>query len=79
MNIPVLIAATRARVALLIAGLAWFVGLEVPAPVRMLIAVLVLVALAFDGVVDQGRVRTEAASHRHNTPHSTWTWKEEAR
>ena len=74
-----MIAATRARVALLIAGLAWFVGLEVPAPVRLLIAVLVLVALAFDGAVDQGYARTAAASHRHNTPRSTWTWKEEAR
>ena len=77
MNISLLIAATRARLCLLVAGLAWFVGLEVPAPVRIVIAGLVLVALVFDGAVDEGRVRTEAASHRHNTPHSTW--KEDAR
>jgi hypothetical protein len=70
-NISVLIAATRARLCLLIAGLAWFFGLQVPAPVRLLIAALVLVALVFDGAVDEGRVRTEAASTRQNTPHST--------
>lgn len=77
MNIPVLIAATRARVALLIAGLAWFVGLDVPAPVRLLIAALVLVALAFDGAVGEGNLRSETVSARRTTPHSTW--KEEAR
>ena len=77
MNISLLIAATRARVALLIAGLAWFVGLQVPAPVRIVIAGLVIVALVFDGAVDEGRVRTAAASHRQNTPRSTW--KEDAR
>lgn len=71
MNFSLLIAATRARVALLVAGLAWFVGLEVPAPVRLLIACLVLVALVFDGAVDQGYARAAAASHHHNTPHST--------
>lgn len=77
MIFPLMIAATRARVALLIAGLAWLVGLQVPALVRLLIAALVLVALAFDGVVDQGYARTAAASHHHNTPHSAW--KENAR
>ena len=71
MNVSLLIAATRARVALLIAGLAWFVGLEAPAPLRIVIAGLVLVALVFDGAVDEGRVRTEAASKHHNRPHST--------
>lgn len=67
MNISVLIAATRARVALLIAGLAWFFGLQVPAPVRIVIAVLVLVALVFDGAVDEGRVRTAPDHDRHKT------------
>jgi len=71
MNISLLIAATRLRLALLTAGLAWFVGLEVPAPVRIVIAGLVLVALVFDGAVDEGRVRTEAASKHQNRPHST--------
>ncbi|UNZ20607.1 hypothetical protein [Streptomyces sp. 891-h] len=71
MNISVLIAATRARLALLIAGLAWFVGLDAPAPVRIAIAGLVLAALVFDGAVDEGRVRTEAASKHQNRPHST--------
>lgn len=71
MNISLLIAATRARLCLLIAGLAWFFGLQVPAPVRIVIAVLVLVALVFDGAVDEGRVRTMAASAHQNRPHST--------
>lgn len=71
MNIPLLIAATRARLCLLIAGLAWFVGLEVPAPVRIVLAGLVIAALVFDGAVDEGRVRTEAASKHQNRPHST--------
>lgn len=77
MNISVLIAATRARLCLLVAGLAWFFGLQVPAPLRLAIAALVIVALVFDGAVDEGRIRTEAASARQNTPRSTW--KEEAR
>lgn len=75
MFFPLMVAATRARLCLLIAGLAWLVGLQVPGLVRLLIVALVLVALVFDGVIDQDYARTAAASHRQNTPR----WKEEAR
>lgn len=77
MPISLLIAATRLRLCLLIAGLAWFAGLEVPAGLRIVIALLVIIALAFDGAVDEGYFRTDAASRRQNRPHSTW--KEDAR
>lgn len=65
MNVSLLIAATRARLCLLIAGLAWFVGLEVPAPLRIVIAALVAAALIFDGAIDEGRIRT--TPHRDRT------------
>lgn len=67
MNISLLIGATRARLALLIAGLAWFVGLEVPAPLRIVIAGLVVAALVFDGAIDEGRIRSTPDRDRHTT------------
>jgi hypothetical protein len=67
-NISFLIAATRARLALLIAGLAWFFGIEAPAPLRIALAVLVIAALVIDGAIDEGRVRTAPPVHdRHTT------------
>lgn len=53
-----LIGLTRARVALLVAGLAWFIGLAPSLPVRLVIGVLVLVAITFDGFVDDQRIRS---------------------
>ena len=54
---PLMIAATRARVALLVAGLAWLVGLVPPAGTRTAVVVLVFVAIAADGWVDEQRIR----------------------
>lgn len=56
MPIGFLIGLTRARVALLVAGLAWFAGLEAPPVLRLTIGALVLAALAFDGLLDEQRI-----------------------
>lgn len=56
MNIGLLIGLTRLRVALLIAGLAWFAGLAPTLPARCAIGVLVLAALVFDGLLDEQRI-----------------------
>jgi hypothetical protein len=58
--VNLLIGLTRARVALLVAGLAWFLGLAPSLPVRLAIGVLVLVAITFDGLVDDQRIRGTA-------------------
>lgn len=63
MNFGLLIGLTRARVALLIAGLAWFVGLDASLAVRVGIAALVVIGVAGDGWVDEQRIR-----HRHEQP-----------
>jgi hypothetical protein len=68
MNFGLLIGLTRARVALLIAGLAWFVGLDAPLAVRVLIAVLVIAGVAGDGWVDEQRIRHQPAPDRTRTP-----------
>lgn len=57
-----LIGLTRARVALVVAGLAWFIGLTPPLPVRIAIGVLAVAAIAYDGLVDDQRIR-----HPHTT------------
>ncbi|MFB6568397.1 hypothetical protein [Streptomyces noursei] len=62
-----LIGLTRARVALLIAGLGWFMGLSAPVGIRILIAALVLAGIAGDGAVDQQRHKTPAP-----TPHDDY-------
>ncbi|MEE4419541.1 hypothetical protein [Streptomyces bugieae] len=64
MQLSLLIGLTRARVALLIAGLAWFVGLSVPPGLRIVIAVLVLAGIAGDGVVEEQRTKTPTSSTR---------------
>jgi hypothetical protein len=61
MQLGLLIGLTRARVALLIAGLAWFMGLSVPPGLRILIAVLVLAGITADGVVEDQRTKTPAS------------------
>lgn len=70
MNIGFLIGLTRARVAMIVAGLAWFIGLDATLTTRLLIGALVLVALFFDGVLDEQRIARHAAkappaSHYH--------------
>jgi len=56
--VNLLIGLTRARVALLVAGLAWFLGFNPPLAVRIVIGILAVAAIAFDGLVDDQRVRT---------------------
>lgn len=51
-----LIGLTRVRVALLVAGLAWFIGLEATVWMRLGIGALVLLALSFDGLLDEARI-----------------------
>ncbi|MET7795676.1 hypothetical protein [Streptomyces decoyicus] len=60
MQLGLLIGFTRFRVALLIAGLAWFAGLDAPTGLRILIAVLVLAGIAGDGVVEDRRIKVPA-------------------
>lgn len=68
MNIGLLIGLTRARVALLVAGLAWFFGLTADFPARLAIAGLVLAALVFDGLLDEQRIgQTKTERHRQPT------------
>lgn len=61
MQLGLLIGLTRARVALLIAGLAWFMGLSAPLGIRILLAVLVLAGIAADGAVEDQRDRQATA------------------
>ncbi|SHL74901.1 hypothetical protein [Streptomyces yunnanensis] len=58
MRLGILIGLTRARVALMIAGLAWFMGLSAPVGIRILIAGLVLAGIAGDGAVEDHRTKT---------------------
>lgn len=51
----------RARVAVMVAGLAWFFGLDAGVGSRVAIAVLVAVAIGFDALVDSGRFPRPAA------------------
>lgn len=56
MNIGLLIGLTRLRVALLVMGLAWLFGLAPSLGTRIALALLLLAALAFDGLLDEQRV-----------------------
>jgi hypothetical protein len=53
-----LIGLTRLRLLFIFAGLAWFAGLQIPAGARILVGILALAAVAFDGVLDDQRIRT---------------------
>ncbi|RXS84213.1 hypothetical protein EST92_11690 [Streptomyces sp. TM32] len=55
-----LIGLTRLRLALMAAGLAFFLGLSVPAGIRALIFLLVLVAIVGDGAVEDQRTKIPA-------------------
>ena len=70
MNIGLLIGLTRLRVALLIAGLAWFAGLAPTFPARLAIGALVLAALVFDGLLDEQRIGRTAKQPSHDRYHA---------
>ncbi len=55
-----LIGLTRLRVALQIAGLAFFVGLNASIGIRILIFVLIVAAVVFDGAVEDQRAKIPA-------------------
>ncbi|WP_144385741.1 hypothetical protein [Streptomyces sp. SAJ15] len=56
MSLAFQIALGRARVAVMVAGLAWFVGLDPPWWLRLMIAALVVASLIFDGAIDDQRI-----------------------
>jgi uncharacterized membrane protein YqjE len=59
-SIGFLIGLTRARVALIVMGLAWLFGLHAPPTIRITIAALVTAALLLDGLIDEQRIRHTA-------------------
>lgn len=61
MNFGLLHGLIRVRVALVVAGLAWFLGITPDLPSRLVLAVLVLAALGFDGWLDEQRIRHMAS------------------
>lgn len=56
MPLTLLAGLARLRIALMIAGLCWFVDLDAPLPTRILIAVLALAALVLDGAIDEQKL-----------------------
>lgn len=46
---------TRVRVAMVIAGLAWFVGINTSVLIRLVLGVLIAIAVAFDAVIEDQR------------------------
>ncbi|MFF9631756.1 hypothetical protein [Streptomyces fradiae] len=67
MSADLLIGLTKARIALIIAGLAWTVGLVPAWPTRAALAVLVLAALLFDAVVDEHTSRAKPPPRPYDT------------
>lgn len=57
MQLGLLIGLTRLRVALMIAGLAFFMGLTAPLGIRVLILALIVAAVVFDGAVEDQRTK----------------------
>lgn len=55
MTLGILIGLTRARVALVVAGLAWLIGLDANLATRLSIAGLVVAATVADGLLDEQR------------------------
>ncbi|WP_329143485.1 hypothetical protein OIU91_06055 [Streptomyces sp. NBC_01456] len=66
MQHALLIALTRLRLALMAAGLSWFIGLDAPVGVRILIAVLLAVAVAGDGAIEDQRAKIPAPRPAHD-------------
>ncbi|MFJ8208118.1 hypothetical protein [Streptomyces sp. NPDC096033] len=50
---PALVGIHKARVFLILAGLAWIAGLQPPLPTRIGIAALVLLAITGEGLLEQ--------------------------
>ncbi|MGA5869275.1 hypothetical protein [Streptomyces cinereoruber] len=59
---------TKLRVLLIFAGLAWFFGLDAHLGMRIAIGVLGLMALLFDGVLDEQRHTRTATVPPQRTP-----------
>lgn len=58
--IGLLIGLTRLRLLLMLAGLSFFAGVQIPVGTRVLIAVLALIAVVFDGYLDEQRIGHQA-------------------
>lgn len=56
MPLTLLAGLARLRIALMIAGLCWFVDLDAPLATRILIAALALAALVLDGLIDEQKL-----------------------
>ncbi|MFJ3950288.1 hypothetical protein ACIPXV_09485 [Streptomyces libani] len=67
MQLGLLIGLTRLRVALMIAGLAFFMGLTVPLGIRVLVLILIAVGIATDGAVEEER-RKQADANASTPP-----------
>ena len=60
MGIGWLIGLTRLRVFAIFAGLAWVAGIEAPVLTRIAIVALALIAVVFDGYLDEQRIGHQA-------------------
>ncbi|MFF8784797.1 hypothetical protein [Streptomyces sp. NPDC015125] len=60
MQFGLLLGLTRLRVALVIAGLAWFTGLDAPIGIRIAIGVLIVAGVAGDGAIEDQRTKIPA-------------------
>lgn len=73
MSIALHIGLGRLRIALLIAGLAWFAGITPGLIVRVALAGLVVCALVFDGVIDDHRIARAAVGATKAPPNDYHT------
>ncbi|MEW2578366.1 hypothetical protein [Streptomyces syringium] len=71
MSIAFHIGLGRARVALLIAGLAWIFGLDAHPAIRASIGGLVIIAIVFDAVVDD-QTTAQAVINAKPPPHDDY-------
>ncbi|MGW7688862.1 hypothetical protein ACWGMA_08200 [Streptomyces asiaticus] len=62
MSIALHIALGRLRIVFMVAGLAWFVGLDAHLAVRIGIAGLAILAVIFDGVIDDQHIARAAVA-----------------
>lgn len=60
MGIGWLIGLTRLRVFAIFAGLAWVAGIDAPVLTRIAIVALALIAVLFDGYLDEQRIGHQA-------------------
>ncbi|MEU1778125.1 hypothetical protein ABZ545_01405 [Streptomyces abikoensis] len=71
MSIALQVGLGRARVALLVAGLAWLLGIQVDVALRAVIGALVVAALCLDGMVDD-RTIADAIVTAKPPPHDDY-------